>query len=181
MKKIKLLLGVLLLSAFTKGYSQTYKNTFGVSIGVIQDGYGAMLSHNYFIRGHNSIAASILVTDAKYNIGEEKIKYNDITLNLGYSLPFYLTKNRRFGIVFGSGGAIGYESINGNKNNNLSNGSLILDKSKVIFGAYAGLDFDLLISDRMTFFLKANQYYHANSDLGKFVPFAGVGLRYYSN
>jgi hypothetical protein len=181
MKKTKLFLGVLLLSAFSKGYSQTYKNAFAVSIGATQDGYGAMISHNYFIHGDNSIAASILVTDAKYKIGEEKIDYNDITLNLGYSVPLYLTQNRKFGIVFGSGVVLGYEIVNDNKDLNLSNGSLILDESKFIYGLYAGLDFDYLINDKTTLFIKVNEYYHANSDLGKFIPFAGIGLRYYTN
>ncbi|UUW07877.1 conjugal transfer protein TraO [Flavobacterium plurextorum] len=181
MKKTKLFLGVLLLSAFTKGYSQTYKNAFGVGIGATQDGYGVMFSHNYFINDRNSISASILATDAKYKVGEDKIGYNDITLNLGYSVPLYLTQNRKFGIVFGSGVVLGYEIVNGNKNLNLSNGSLILDESKFIYGAYVGLDFDYLINDRTTLFIKVNEYYHANSDLGKFVPFAGIGLRYYTN
>lgn len=181
MKKTKLFLGVLLLSAFTKGYSQTYKNAFGVSIGATQDGYGVMLSHNYFINDRNSISASILATDAKYKIGEDKIGYNNITLNLGYSVPLYLTQNRKFGIVFGSGVVLGYEIVNDNKDLNLSDGSLILDESKFIYGAYLGLDFDYLINDRTTLFIKVNEYYHANSDLGKFVPFAGIGLRYYTN
>jgi hypothetical protein len=181
MRKTKLFLGMLLLTAFTKGYSQTYKNAFGVSIGATQDGYGVMLSHNYFINDRNSISASILATDAKYKTGEDKISYNDITLNLGYSVPLYLTQNRKFGIVFGSGAVIGCEIVNGNKDLNLSNGSLILDESKFIYGAYAGLDFDYLINDRTTLFIKGNEYYHANSDLGKFVPFAGIGLRYYTN
>lgn len=179
--KNKLFIGVLLLSAFSKGYSQNYKNAFGVSIGATQDGYGVMISHNYFINDRNSISASILVTDAKYKIREDKIGYNDITLNLGYSVPLYLTQDREFGIVLGSGATLGYEIVNGNKDLNLSNGSLILDESKFIYGAYVGLDFDYLINDRTTLFIKVNEYYHANSDLGKFVPFAGIGLRYYTN
>lgn len=178
MKKTKLFLGVLLLSAFTKGYSQTYKNAFGVSIGATQDGYGVMLTHNYFINDRNSISASILATDAKYGIDGGKIDYSDITLNLGYSLPLYLTQNRKFGIVLGVGSVIGYESIDKKP---LSKGTLVLDKSKFIYGAYAGLSFDYLINDRVTFFFKADQFYHANSDLGKFIPFAGIGLRYYTN
>lgn len=177
MKKTKLFIGVLLLSAFAKGYSQTYKNAFAFSIGATQDGYGGMLSHNYFINDRNSISASILATDAKYKIGEDKIGYNNITLNLGFSLPLYLTQNRKFGIVLGGGSVIGYESID---KESLSKGTLVLDKSKFIYGAYAGLSFDYLINDRTTIFFKGDQFYHANSDLGKFIPFAGIGLRYYT-
>jgi hypothetical protein len=178
MRKTKLFLGMLVLTAFTKGYSQTYKNAFGVSIGATQDGYGVMLSHNYFINDRNSISASILATDSKYQIGENKIDYNDITLNLGLSVPLYLTQNRKFGIVFGGGAVLGYESID---KKTLSKGTLILDKSKFIYGAYAGLSFDYLINDRITIFFKADEFYHANSDLGQFIPFAGIGLRYYTN
>jgi hypothetical protein len=179
MKKKKILLGALLIASL--GYSQTYKNAFNVSIGATEDGYGAMLSHNHFVNEDNSIVASILVTDAKYKIGGDKIGYNDITLNLGYSFPLYLTRNKSFGIVLETGGLLGYEIVNGNKDSNLSNGSVILDKSKFIYGAYVGANFDQMINDRTTLFIKVNEFYHANSGLGKWLPFAGIGLRYYIN
>lgn len=181
MKKTNLFLGLLLMASISKGYSQTYKHAFGVNLGATQDGIGTMLNYNYFIHGDNSIAASILITDAKSSIEGDKIDYNDLTLNLGYSTPLYLTKNRKFGVILGTGGVIGYEMVNDNNDSHLSNGNLILDHSKTIYGAYAGLDFDYLINDRMTVFIKVNEYYHANSDLGKFIPFAGLGLRYYAN
>lgn len=181
MKKRNLFFALLVMGGLAKTYSQTYKHSFGVNLGATQDGIGAMLNYNYFIQGDNSFAASVLVTDAKYSVQGNKIGYNDFTLNLGYSTPLYSTKNRKFAILLGVGGVVGYEIVNGNKSSTLSNGNLILEDSKTIYGAYSGLDIDYLINDRMTVFIKANEYYHANSDLGKFVPFAGLGLRYYAN
>lgn len=181
MKKRNLFFALLVVGSLSKTYSQTYKHSFGAVLGATQDGVGAMLNYNYFTHGDNSIAASILLTDAKYSVGENKIKYNNLTLNLGYSTPLYVTKNRQFGINLGVGAVFGYEIVNDNKNSNLSNGTLILEDSKTVYGGYTGLDIDYLINDRMTVFIKANEYYHANSDLGKFVPFAGLGLRYYAN
>ncbi|NDP21388.1 MAG: hypothetical protein GZ091_09955 [Paludibacter sp.] len=181
MKKTKLFLTALLAITISKSYSQTYKCAFGVNIGGTQDGMGVMINYNYFIKGDNSIAISILATDSQYKYKEgDKITYNDLTLNLGYSTNLYCTKNRKFGINLGLGATVGYEIVN-TSNKTLSNGGLVLGNSKTIYGAYTGVDLDYLINDRITLFLKANEYYHANSDLGNLIPFAGLGLRYYAN
>lgn len=181
MKKRNLFFALLAIGGLSKTYSQNYKHAFGINFGATQDGIGTMLNYNYFTNGDNSIAAFILITDAKYNVNGNEIGYNDLTLNLGYSTPLYLTQNNRFSAILGAGGVIGYEIINKNKKTALTNGTLILEDSKIIYGAYAGLDIDYLINNRMTVFVKANQFYHTNSNLGKFVPFAGLGLRYYTN
>ena len=181
MKKRNLFFALLLIAGLSRANAQSYKHAFSINIGGTQDGYGVMLSHNYFYNGYNSIATSIIATNANYSLEGDKIQYNDLSLTLGYTIPLLITKNNKFGIIFESGGLIGYEIVNNNKNPNLSNGNLILDKSKAIFGAYGGIGLDYLINDQMTVFIKANEYYHVNSDLGKFVPFAGLGIRYYAN
>ena len=181
MKKRNLFFALLLIAGLSRATAQNYKQSFGINIGGTQNGYGVMLNYNYFTHGDKSIAASVLVTDAKYSLDGGKIRYNDLTLNLGYSTPLYVTRNRKLGVILGAGGVVGYEMINDNKNPHLSTGALILDNSKIIYGAYTGLDIDYLISDRMTVFIKVNEYCHVNSDLGKFVPFAGLGVRFYAN
>lgn len=180
MKKRKLFLGLLLMTGLSNAYSQSYKNAFAVNLGVTQDGIGAMISHNYFIKRHDYIEASILITDSKYRYKEgSKVPYNNFTLNTGYSKNLFSNKKNSLSANIGAGGVLGYESINNDKN--LSDGSLILASSKLIYGAYVGLDIDYVLNDKLSLFLKVNEYYHANSDLGKFVPFAGLGLRYYAN
>ena len=85
-----------------------------------------------------------------------------------------------FNINIGAGGVFGYETINkGDKN--LKGGEKIISESGFIYGAYLGLDLDYSLSDVLSVSLKANQYYHANSSLGDFVPFVGLGARIYIN
>ena len=74
----------------------------------------------------------------------------------------------------------GYETVNKGEKN-LSNGALITSRPGFIYGAFLGLDIDYSISDKLSLVLKANQYYHANSNLGEFVPFVGLGLKYYTD
>ena len=79
-----------------------------------------------------------------------------------------------------AGGLFGYETVNkGDKN--LSNGALIKSKPGFIYGAYLGLDLEYSINDQLSAVLKANEYYHSNSTLGEFLPFIGLGVRYYVN
>lgn len=171
---------MLLMLGFISCYSQNERNPIGAIIGFAKDGYGAMVTYNYSLQGRKSMIVSALFTDATYSAEVDKIKYSDITLSLGYSFPLNLSKRRKLIADFDAGGVLGYELYR-NENYDLSRGKIVPDNSEVIYGAYVGLGIDYLISKRTYFFIKANGYYHANSDLNTFVPFAGIGLKYYTN
>lgn len=171
---------MILLLGFTNSYSQNDRNPISAIVGFTQDGYGAMMTYNYSMQGKKSIILSALFTDATYSAQIDKIKYNDITLSLGYSFPLNLSKKRKLVADFDGGGVLGYELYR-NENYDLNKGKIVSDNSEVIYGAYLGLGIDYSISRKTFFFIKANGYYHANSDLNTFVPFAGIGLKYYTN
>lgn len=178
MKKRKLFFALLVIGGLSKANAQSYKNAFAVNVGVTQDGYGAMLSHNYFLNRHDYIEASLLATDAKYTsaVGS-KIPYNDFVLNVSYSKNILVNKKNSLSANLSAGTVFGYESFD---NKDLNDGTKILDNSKLIYGLSVGIDIDCVLNDKFSLFFKANEYYHANSDLGKFVPFAGLGLRFYT-
>ncbi len=74
-------------------------------------------------------------------------------------------------------GTLGHEHIN-KGDFILSNGAMITDESKVIYGAFGGLDADIQFSEKLSLVTKTNIYYHANSDLAKTKFFVGLGLKY---
>jgi hypothetical protein len=184
MKKIKVFLILLLAFAYSKTAAQSYANAFALSVGAVTDGIGINGNYNYFLDRHDFIEASLFVTFAKYKydnqIDKISIPYNDFTVNAGYSKNVFYNFQNTFNVNISGGGVFGYEAINkGNKE--LSNGSIILSKPGFIYGAYLGLDLDYSFTDQYSIFLKANGFYHANSTLGEFLPYVGVGVRFYTN
>jgi hypothetical protein len=180
MKTIKILIiSLIMISSTTK--AQSYANAFGGSIGVVQDGIGGIFSYNYFLDRHDFIEAGVLLTAANFKYTNEiKIPYNDFTLNLGYSKNVFWNYQNTFNVNIGAGLVFGYETVNkGDKE--LSNGAIINSEPGFIYGGYLGIDLDYALTDKYSITLRANEYYHANSDLGEFIPFLGLGIRYYAN
>ncbi|GAA6774032.1 conjugal transfer protein TraO [Flavobacterium sp. GSB-24] len=180
MRKITFLItSLLMITMSTK--AQSYANAFAGNIGIVQDGIGGVFSYNYFLDRHDFIDAGVLLTAANFKyVNGIKIPYNDFTLNLGYSKNVFWNYKNTFNVNIGAGGVFGYETVNkGDKE--LSNGAVIRSEPGFIYGAYIGVDFDYAITDRYSITLRANEYYHANSDLGEFMPFLGLGFRYYAN
>ena len=166
----KILPGILLLFISMNCYCQTNKNAFSATIGVTKDGYGAMISYNCFNHKNNSLAVSLLVTDASYTLQENKITYKDFIIGLGYCTPLYFAKDGKIGVLFNIGGLAGYEIAD-------TKIDLKINESKMIYGAYVGLDFEYNVNDSTRFLVKINETYRINSELGKFVPFIGIGLK----
>lgn len=181
MKQTKQLFITLALIIGLNVNAQSYSDGFSINLGIVQDGIGGLFNYNYFMDRHDFIDAGLLITVAKYEYKEGiKIPYNDFTFNAGYSKNVFFNYQNTFNVNIGAGGIFGYETINkGDKK--LENGALIISESGFIYGAYLGLDLDYSVSDVLSLSFKSNQYYHANSSLGEFVPFIGIGTRIYIN
>lgn len=180
MKKITfLVISFLMITMSIK--AQSYANAFTGNIGIVQDGIGGVFSYNYFLDRHDFIEAGLLLTAANFKyVDGIKIPYNDVTLNLGYSKNVFWNYQNTFNVNIGAGGVFGYETVNkGDKE--LSNGAIIRSEPGFIYGAYIGVDLDYALTDQYSITLKLNEYYHANSNLGEFLPFVGIGVRYYVN
>lgn len=184
MKKTKQIFFTLLLVIGLNANAQSYSDGFTINVGVVKDGVAGLINYNYFVDRHDFIESGLLITNSnfkysKYN-EEISIPYNDFTFNAGFSKNIFYNYKNTFNINIGGGGVFGYETIN-NGESKLTNGASIGSKSGFIYGAYVGLDLDYGISDQLSIALKANEYYHANSTLGEFLPFVGLGFRYYVN
>lgn len=160
--------------------AQSYSDAFTLNIGAVQDGIGGLIGYNYFLNRHDFIEAGVLLTAANFKYNDGKIPYNDFTLNVGYSKNVFWNYKNTFNVNIGGGALFGYETVN-NGDKNLSNGAIIKSKPGFIYGAYLSVDLDYSINDEISVVLKGNEYYHANSSLGEFLPFIGLGVRYYIN
>ncbi|WP_103072206.1 conjugal transfer protein TraO [Aquimarina sediminis] len=164
------------------------KQVFSILGGYSENGFSVLGSYSYYNsnvekRKNNFLELSFLASFLKEKEKEKESDYNipvdQYTLNAGYfvKLPTLSASNKQFVIALGAGGTIGYEDINKGELQ-FSNGAMITDESKVIYGGFGGVDTDIHISERLSLATKINIYYHANSDIGKTKFFAGLGLKY---
>ncbi len=153
-------------------------SSVGVSGGYVEDGYGAMGTFNFHPNRFQYFQISILAAIAE-DKGRNDIPYNIFTVQPGLFYRVYISPRRKnFSVHLGGGGLFGYEVIN-NGSNELPNGALIDGKSQFIYGMFVGAEVELAIGDDFSLLLKANEFYHVNSDVGNFYPYIGAGLRYF--
>lgn len=171
-----LTIAVIFSCCFTN-FAQNYSSGIGVLAGYSDNGYAGMINYNHYPQLDRYIQAGIYVSFNENEVRNIKIPYNNISLNVGYFKTIIDSGSGQFKISLGAGGVAGYEIINNGKET-LSNGALIQDDSKFIYGAFGSAESDIYLNDDISIILKFNQFYHQNSDLGKFTIFAGVGIRY---
>lgn len=161
-------------------FAQRQSSTIALLGGYSDDGYGIMVNYNYFLSRTAFVQASGFYSSNKASIKNRDLKlpYDNFTINAGYFDEVYKTLRETFNINLGGGGTIGYEVIN-KGSNTLDSGALIKDQSKFIYGIYASAEFEYYLNNQFSAIIKLNEFYHANSDLGKFTFFGGVGIRYY--
>lgn len=176
--KIKLTIMVLFLT--TLGYTQggNYASSIGISGGYAEDGFGLMATYNYHLNRNRYAQLSVFAAFAE-DKGSFDIPYNIFTVQPGYFFKIWEQRNfKRYAINVGGGVIIGYEVIN-NGNSLLETGAVLEARSQFIYGGYLGLEGELTLSNSFSVLIKANEYYHANSDIGNFYPYIGIGLRYF--
>lgn len=178
---MKYYLAITLLILFTVfGYSQNgnYASSIGLSGGYAEDGFGIMGTYNYHLNRNRYAQLSIFAAIAE-DKGSFNIPYNIFTVQPGYFIKIWEQKNfKKFALNLGGGAIFGYEVIN-NGNSLLETGAVLEARSQFIYGAYLGLEGEITLSNDFSILIKANEYYHANSDVGNFYPYASIGLRYF--
>lgn len=161
----------------TAAQTANYSSSLELSGGIAQDGFAANGGYNYYLNRYNYIQGAVYLSFA--NIKQEgfEIPYNNFTLNVGYFRRIYSSLDRKFSAAVGLGPVIGFEVVN-DGNSELSGGAIVNNSSEFLYGAFAGAELDLYLSESFSLLGKVNQYYHPSSDLGEFALYAGVGLRY---
>ena len=160
--------------------AQSYSNTFSVNGGIFGDGYGGQITYNTNLSENAFTQISLDVAVAEYQAGSTTLPYSSFTASYSYFLTVYSRNRKMQALSIGGGAIAGYELAN-NGNESVSNIVMVDGSSKFIFGAVATLDIDIILSEHISLVLRSSQYYHVNSDFGKFTNFSGLGLRYYFN
>ncbi len=178
MKNYILLFLFIFFTAF--GYSQNgnYASSIGLGGGYAEDGFGIMGTYNYHLDRNRYAQLSIFAAIAE-DKGSFDIPYNIFTVQPGYFIKVWEQRNfKKYTLNIGGGAIIGFEVIN-NGNSLLETGAVLEARSQFIYGAYLGLEGEITLGNDFSILLKANEYYHVNSDVGNFYPYAGIGLRYF--
>ncbi len=180
MKQVKkqLLLLIVCISIGFISNAQNFKSSIDMSAGYVQNGFGFDWSYNHTLNKKEYVQSSLFMSFAKEKYLYMKVPTNIIVLNVGYYNTVYRNSRQTFSWSLGTGILGGYEWVN-NGNSILDNGAEIGSDSKIIYGIFIGSENDILINEYYSILIKLRQYYHANSDQGKFMPYAGIGLRYY--
>ena len=158
-------------------YSQNYDDAVSLTLGATQDGFAVLPSYNLKTKRNSFIQIGAFASFSNANFEQNKIPYQIFTAQFGYYKRVISSRFDKFILSGGIGGVLGYEVVN-NGSDTLDTGALITTESGFIYGPYIGVDIDYYVSEKISFILKANQYYHITSDLGEFIPYLGVGGRY---
>lgn len=148
--------------------------------GIFGDGYGGEITFNTNLNEKSFTQIALDVAMDTYKSGEKSIPYSSYTLSYSYVTTLYSTGRRMKVLSIGGGALAGYELVN-NGANSLSNIVSLNGKSKFIYGAVVTAEIDIIISEHFSLIVKTSEFYHANSDFGKFTNFSGGGFRYYFN
>lgn len=176
--KTKIVLVAFFITSFAFCQGSNYASSIGLSGGYAEDGFGVMGTYNYHLNRNRYAQLSVFAAIAK-DKGSYNIPYNIFTVQPGYFIKVWEQKNfKKYALNFGGGAIFGYEVINSG-NSLLENGAVIDAKSQFIYGIFIGLEGEITLSNDFSLLLKANEYYHVNSDVGNFYPYAGIGLRYF--
>lgn len=160
--------------------SQSYSNTFAAIGGMFGQGYGGEIAYNTNLSENTFTQFALEVAVADYEAGETTVPYSSFTATYSYFLTVYSRNRKTQALSIGAGPLAGYELAN-NGNKDISNVVSLIGESKFIFGGMATIDLDIILTEHISLVLKSSEFYHVNSDFGKFTNFSGVGLRYYFN
>ncbi len=160
--------------------AQSYTNTFTASGGIFGDGYGGELTYNNNLSETTFTQIALNVTLTNYTSGTTDVPYSSFTASYSYFLTLYSRNRRMQALSIGGGALAGYEAVNGG-DSEVTNIVSVLGESKFIYGAVLSGDLDIIVSEHISLVLKSSQFYHVNSDFGKFTNYTGIGFRYYFN
>lgn len=169
---------ILFISINYASNAQNYSSSIEMSSGYVQNGFGIQGSYNYDLNKKEYIKSSLLTYFTKEKYTDISLKTTTITLNVGYYNTVWTNLRQTLKTSLGVGIIGGYESIN-NDNTELPNGALINSDSRFIYGMFIASEHDIYLSNKYSLIVKFHEYYHINSDVGKFIPFIGIGVRYY--
>ncbi len=158
--------------------AQNYASTLEGTAGYAQDGFAFNIGYNYYLDRVQYVQGALFMSFANDKVDGLSVPYNNFTLNIGYFREIYRSPRKSWLLAIGGGGLVGYEVVN-NGRERLDNGAVIDADSKFLYGLFIGAEIDVYLSDSWSITGKVNEYWHPPSDLGQFVFYGGIGVKYY--
>ena len=158
-------------------HAQNEPPTVDLLVGYSQGGVGVNLNYNHFIDRDKYIQGGIYYSKGILKDDNIEVPFSMFTFNAGFFHDVFATRISFFKFSLGGGVTFGSEIVN-DGDNQLDNGIILEDRSKIIYGGYLSGEIEIYLSLQLSVVLKANEYYHVNSDLGELTPFFGAGFRY---
>lgn len=171
----------LLFMLLVTWFGQAQKNVFSFDIttGISEDGIASLTAFNWHLNKKHTVQTSFMWNIAEDYLGKYKIPYHEYNLQFAYKNKIIrFGKYNRANIYLGGGGLIGLELIN-NGRKALYNGAEVRQQSKLIYGLFFTSSAEFHIANDVYLTLYCNEYLHINSDLGYFINYLGMGIRYY--
>lgn len=147
-------------------------------------GYNAHLSYSHRILNHfDFIDVGVQVNASDLTFEGFKVPTSLYALNAGFYYDL-IRNNRRFfykpclALTIGGGFQVGYESFDFSEIPLADDARLNVETEKLVYGPYVGANVDLYFNSIFALAFKVTETYHVNSDIGKFIPYVGLGLKF---
>lgn len=154
-------------------------NAIDLNAGYAENGYGGKIAYSRYLnqsKRNDYIQIAALYTDASIQKSNVDLSYNLMALTLGYFYNVPLDAKNKANLNLGIGFTTGLEEINKGEKI-LETGAELSSTGGLVYGPYAGIELELYLSDKFSFILLGNEYYHINSEIGDFTLYAGGGFR----
>ncbi|MEG1007663.1 MAG: conjugal transfer protein TraO [Bacteroides sp.] len=130
-----------------------------------------------YTKNGNRWVYGVSYLNSTYPYKNIKIPVNRISAETGYYLNFLSDRRKTFFLSAGVSAMGGYETVNwGSKS--LSDGSVISNRDRFIYGGILSLELETYLSDRVVLLLNVREHITWGSDTGRFHNQVGIGLKY---
>lgn len=149
-------------------------------------GYAGNLSYSHKINYFDYIEVGVQVSSIDLEFLGRDIPTDIYSFNAGFYYDLF-RNNRRFfhnpafAIVLGGGLQIGWERFDLSEIRLEDGTEIDVETEKLVFGPYVGANVDFFVNQFFAIAIKLTETYHVNSDIGNFVPYAGIGLKFVMN
>lgn len=135
------------------------------------------VAYSRYTRSGNHWVYGAEFLNSQYHYKNIDIPINAITAEGGYYLKILSDRRHTFFLSIGFSAIAGYETINWGEKR-LSDGSLIENKDKFIYGGAISMEIETYLNDRIVLLLQARERILGGSDINVFTNQIGIGLKY---
>lgn len=181
----KYIMFFLLMLVSIAGYSQRMiyrQKAVEVNAGILDqnnigDNYYFNVTLNSFARYGNYWIVGAEYQRRNSDYKQWKIPVTNYLGEAGYSLRLVSDRRKFITVNAGITGVVGYEVVN-NGDSILMDGAVLHNRNQLVFGTGGRLSVEMYLSDRIVFMLQGRIKMLWGTDLEKFRPSSGIGVRF---